>query len=82
VIREPAVIGSMGPAAISSQWQSQLSQKGLKTSSRAPSLCVCDRFEDLRLLGGRVAMVRRNYQRPFFSCKFSLVISAMTSRRR
>ena len=81
-VGELTVTRAIGPPPIGPQGQSELFQDRVQTFGRAPSLRLSDRFQNPCFLGGGVAMMGRLYQAPFFRRKFSLVISAITSRKR
>ena len=82
VVGEPVLLSTLGPTLIGDFRQFQVGENRVETFVRTPLLNLSNDREDSRLLLGGVTAMRRNYQRPFFRRRFSLEISAMTSRRR
>ena len=82
VVGEPIVVRAIRPTMIRAHRQPHLRQKGVETFGGTPELSLGNRRQESRFLLCGVATLWRDYLRPFFSRRFSLVISAMTSRSR
>lgn len=82
VVGEPVLLSTLDPTLIGGFRQFQIGENRIETFVRTPLLNLSNYRKDGGLLFGGVTAMRRNYQRPFFRRRFSLEISAMTSRRR
>lgn len=82
VIGQLLLARAIRPAMIGRFWQTQVPENGGDPLMRTTRLRQGNRRQNLGFLVAGVTALRSDYQRPFFSRKFSLEISAITSRRR
>ncbi len=73
---------ALRPTMIGHFRQAQLGENRIEAFVQTPALCLRNRGEESGFLLSAVSAMRRDYQRPFLRRRFSLEISAMTSRRR
>lgn len=72
-------LGTRLPAIVGGRRQSQIGEDRRQTAVRTQLLRTPNGCQDARLFGRRVAPTRRYRQRPFLSCRFSALSSAMTA---
>ena len=82
VIGQMLAPGALLPPIIRGDRQSQISENRCETARRTELLRTGKSRQDGRLFVCRVTPGRRYRQRPFLSCRFSALSSAMTACRR
>ena len=81
-IRQLLVLGTLLPAIVSRWRKSQVRQNRRQTAVGTQLLSARDGVQDGHFFVRRVSPTGRYRQRPFFSCRFSALSSAMTACRR